>query len=121
LRENKTETTVLGIQWNRDSDEMSLVSPAPQPLKNTMREVFKLHAKLYDPLGWVIPVAIRAKMLLQRCHIKKYTWNTQLDEDETKVWHNIYKDLLKVAEIRILRNLQADNSVFSNTLLFRFQ
>ena len=85
LPEDKTETTVLGVQWNCDSDKLPLVSPAPQPLKNTMQEVLKLHAKLYDPLGWVIPVAIRAKMLLQRCHIKKYTWYTQLDEEETKV------------------------------------
>ena len=58
---------ILGIQWNAKSDKFSFTTTANE-IKNdfTKREVFSIIAKLLDPAGWLDPIIINTKLLIQQ-------------------------------------------------------
>ena len=47
----------------------------------TKREVLQDLSKIFDPLGFVAPVVIRAKILMQKLWQMKITWDEPLDSD----------------------------------------
>ncbi|UYV63354.1 hypothetical protein LAZ67_2003830 [Cordylochernes scorpioides] len=46
----------------------------------TKRETLSFVAMLYDPLGWLAPVIIRGKIMIQRLWITGLKWNEPIDE-----------------------------------------
>lgn len=65
-------TRVLGVSWNPDSDSFFFSNKFPK-LKNDMknnteptkRQILKVVMSLFDPLGLLAPLIIRAKILMQ--------------------------------------------------------
>ena len=56
----------LGLAWNRKDDTLAISSPeCSSTIPLTKRNVLKQIAMLFDPLGFVSPFVIVAKMLLQ--------------------------------------------------------
>lgn len=53
---------MLGLRWNPTSDLLSYAAKLPAEEPVTKRSVLSLTAQLYDPLGWITPVTIRAKI-----------------------------------------------------------
>lgn len=98
LHEAVSSTTILGLKWNTQTDLFTIADPEQQVanLKHNMKEILKDSAQLYDPMGWMSPVSVRAKLLLRKCHEKKYTWNSQLTKEESKMWTQIYEDLQRL-------------------------
>jgi len=75
LREVKLPLTItddyglptFGLKWNPSTEMFTLFIPSVSPLATpTIREVLSLGARLYDPMGWLSPVTIRPKLLLQK-------------------------------------------------------
>ncbi|XP_029170142.1 uncharacterized protein LOC114939875 [Nylanderia fulva] len=67
---------MLGLRWNPHEDTFSLsvrLTPAALPTKQT---VLAQTARLFDPLGWLAPILVRAKLLIQSA------WLQQLDSVE---------------------------------------
>lgn len=54
---------IFGLKWNPFTDTLTLPSrkPAPKQQLATERTVLKVSFKIYDPLGLLLPVTIRAK------------------------------------------------------------
>lgn len=78
IKANKSLIKILGVSWNRGTDifEYTLnLSAVKQPI--TKRQILSDVAKLYDPLGWLAPVVVLAKILIQKL------WKTRLQWDET--------------------------------------
>lgn len=64
---NKTFNKVLGIKWYTKSDDLELELPKPiSKSPYTKRKVTQTIASCFDPLGWVCPALIEAKLFLQR-------------------------------------------------------
>lgn len=64
--QNNEHIKVLGITWSPNNDIFQFrVSPSPHP-QPTKRTILSTIAKCYDPLGWVAPVVVIAKILMQR-------------------------------------------------------
>ena len=62
-----TTVGLLGLRWNTATDMISL-STRQLPAMNTFvtkRDVLQTSSQIFDPLGWVTPVTVRAKILLQ--------------------------------------------------------
>ena len=60
-------------------------------------------AQLFDPLGLVSPVTIRAKMLLQELWLQKLSWDEPLSPQLTERWCNIREDLKSLINVRAPR------------------
>jgi hypothetical protein len=103
LGESQTVKT-LGVVWN-SSDDSILYSVKVNPLTReiTKRTISSEIAKIYDPLGLLAPVIIRAKLLLQRIWTLKIDWDESLPADLHTEWRKYYTQLPLLNNVRFPR------------------
>lgn len=70
----------LGLQWHPSVDAFLFTIPAVEIPTATKQTVLLLTARLFDPLGWLAPVVVRAKILFQSTWLMGVDWDTPLDE-----------------------------------------
>ncbi|KAK3727377.1 hypothetical protein QZH41_006033 [Actinostola sp. cb2023] len=80
LRQLLARERALGVQWNVQAD-----------------------TSVYDPLGFVSPVILTAKMILQELCRKKLKWDDIIPEKELRDWETWLKDLPKLEQFAIKR------------------
>lgn len=72
----------LGVQWESDSDNFVFI---PVELNHnahwTERRVLSEIAKLFDPLGWLAPCVILAKMFIQELWLLQLGWDEELPDN----------------------------------------
>uniref|UniRef100_A0A914C7C2 Integrase catalytic domain-containing protein n=1 Tax=Acrobeloides nanus TaxID=290746 RepID=A0A914C7C2_9BILA len=87
---NKTFNKVLGIKWYTKSDELELELPKPKAKSPyTKRKVTQTIASCFDPLGWVCPALIEAKLFLQRVWNMNLEWDDKFDQQIEAEWIKI--------------------------------
>ena len=94
-----TTEKVLGMQWNKEEDKMVLdltdtvEDSSLEELKPTKRDVARITSKIYDPVGFVIPVTVKMKLFCRSLCKKKMWWDEVLDETSRRIWDNLLKSL----------------------------
>ena len=91
-------TNILGLRWNSGADTLTLASKEvqiPQDTIITKREILRESSKIYDPLGFITPVSIRAKILMQDIWQLNVDWDEPLDGDVRDRWISIAEDIEK--------------------------
>ncbi|XP_037827650.1 uncharacterized protein LOC119615720 [Lucilia sericata] len=108
LRFHETSATkTLGIKWNALNDSFTYqFAEIDQVTKITKRQILSSIAKLFDPAGWLAPIVIRAKILLQQLWLEKLQWDEEVSQDSLQNWNTLVQDLQKVETISIPRWLQ---------------
>ena len=71
----------------------------------TKRSVLSALAKLFDPLGLLSPVSMKAKSLFQELCIDKIGWDEELPPEKREKWERWEKDLRDIKEISVPRGL----------------
>ena len=98
---------VLGIRWNEDEDYLIMgvkeVSELAKDLKPTKRNVMKVIASIYDPVGFLAPVLVDLKLLFQDICLTDVDWDSQLEERLVSRWMKIVKKMSELDEIYINR------------------
>ncbi|XP_071579964.1 uncharacterized protein [Temnothorax nylanderi] len=70
-------TKILGLWWNTTTDTFHYrVNAGNEKEKISKRNILSRIAAIYDPLGWIDPLVVRAKIILQRL------WQMNKDWDE---------------------------------------
>ncbi|KAK7930869.1 hypothetical protein WMY93_007264 [Mugilogobius chulae] len=70
----------------------------------TLRNIYRILASQYDPLGFLIPFTTRAKVLIQKLWEKKRDWDDPcLPEAFIKAWKSWEAELPMLSQIRIPR------------------
>lgn len=69
----------------------------------TKRSLVSETSKLFDPLGWLAPVIIKAKILFQGLWQAGLSWDQKLPEDIAKAWLHIRNELHLLEKIKIDR------------------
>jgi len=118
-RESQEIISVLGIQWNTNTDTLSVKS-MPFEGDITPQNVLKQSAQFYDLCGWFTPITIRSKLLLQQLHELQLTWGQLLPENLALEWKNIQTNLRQAASHQIQRYLQNLESPSSQLQLHTF-
>ena len=92
----------LGIMWNIDPDTFSFkTSPKDQPM--TRRGILSTVASLYDPLGFVAPVVLHGKKILQEmCH-NGLGWDDSIPTTLQPTWEQWHTDLPQLEQLQIPR------------------
>ncbi|KAF0154889.1 MAG: Pao retrotransposon peptidase domain-containing protein [Ignavibacteria bacterium] len=109
LQEDKTGTQsqkVLGLNWNLEKDLLSISSKDTTTQEKailTKRIILKNIASIFDPLGLISPVILRAKIFLQTLWQKSLTWDQHLEEPEIKTWRDLKENLTSIQHISIPR------------------
>ena len=92
----------LGIQWDVESDYFKLnVSPKEQPV--TRRGILSTVASLYDPLGLVAPVLLKAKIILQEMCRRGTGWDDPPTDELRLQWEQWRSDLAHLDNVAIPR------------------
>ena len=105
--DNWLVTKTLGVMWLANEDVFTFKSISIEPgFKPTKRNFLKKIATLFDPLGFLSPFVIRAKLFMQEMWIVGIEWDDLLSDDlvrRIKLW---FVELDQLQEIRTSRSLQ---------------
>ena len=105
---------VLGLTWNFIKDEFvfdfeELISVA-KTLTFTKRNLLRLTAMFFDPIGFISPVIIEMKIVLQEITVLKLGWDTPLPEHIIQQWKYWVNQLEATGTIRIPRCYFSDQA-----------
>ncbi|KMQ86784.1 gag-pol protein, partial [Lasius niger] len=105
--------SMLGLRWHPGIDSFSFALREIKSQPTTKRAVLSLTAQLFDPLGWLAPVVVRAKILIQSVWLQGLDWDTPLAPRDAEFWASFKADLLSLDRIRVPRWLshQAEDSI----------
>ncbi|XP_024874739.1 uncharacterized protein LOC112456441 [Temnothorax curvispinosus] len=94
---------VLGLKWDPNQDvfrfNVTLVDSVPA----TKRSILSTIARIFDPLGWMAPVVITAKILMQQLWLLRCEWDNVIPEDLLRKWRDFYFQLPLLKQISIPR------------------
>lgn len=102
--QDKESISILGMTWIPVKDEFCFnISPEPTVIPLTKRLVLSRIAKIFDPLGWLSPVIISAKIFMQSLWLLEGDWSDTLPPSYTETWNRWYNSIHKLALIRFPR------------------
>ena len=97
----------LGVSWDLTSDCFRFLAPdsiiACHDDPMTKRSVLSLASKMFDPMGVISPLTVRAKILFQELWQKGLQWEGPLDSDTKEKWSSRKSDLLQLKDVTIPR------------------
>lgn len=96
--------SLLGLKWQTSSDcFVFTVKSKTRDNAPTKLTVFRETASLYDPLGFLAPVIIAAKIFVQSLWLLKLEWDEPLPEALVENWEHYYAGLGALSSLRIPR------------------
>ncbi|XP_017463220.1 PREDICTED: uncharacterized protein LOC108356632, partial [Rhagoletis zephyria] len=99
-----SEARMLGIRWNAAHDMFHFnVQEIPIKPCYTKREVLSCVAKLFDHAGWLGPIVVEAKILMQDIWLTKIDWDDSLPRTLYQRWENFLRNYIHISEIKIPR------------------
>ena len=119
----KPMVKVPGLNWNKKTDTLSLsltklIKEANSTDKISKRSVLSLSSKLYDPLGFVEPVTVKAKIMMQELWKHNLTWDKEVLDDFKENWVRWLNELQNLTPLEI--PIQYFNNVDSEVQLHVF-
>ena len=87
----------MGVEWDTQNDEFvfhfsSLIDLA-RSLETTKRNVLKISASFYDPLGLISPVTARVKTIFQLLCKDKLDWDEKVPLEIEIIWKEFLSNL----------------------------
>ncbi|OXA64746.1 Pro-Pol polyprotein [Folsomia candida] len=103
--ENGQETTVvLGLNWDKKKDELSVSVPKEEKIENISKRVMLSKVKqFFDPMGYLSPTTIIPKLLLQKTWTEKNSWDEELDSTIKKEFEDWWTQAQLLKEMKIPR------------------
>ena len=92
----------LGVQWCVSSDTFGfsiIVKDRPA----TRRGILSVVSSVYDPLGFVSPFILSAKILLQDLCRKKLNWDDKIPDEDLQRWKSWLETLPKLEQFSVGR------------------
>ncbi|XP_049291622.1 uncharacterized protein LOC125768263 [Anopheles funestus] len=94
----------LGISWVPQEDWLlfeGLCQPDTDVI--TKRSVLSTIAKMYDPLGMIAPIVIRAKMIMQEIWTYSCDWDDALPAGIVSKWKQLQQEIQSLSQYRMER------------------
>ena len=107
VADSNTKVNILGLQWNIKTDTLCChVVKTAIPENHTLitkREILQQSSKIFDPMGYLSPVTIRAKLLLQQPWQRNTEWDEPLPQPLQEQWVSIATEIQHTTSIPIHR------------------
>lgn len=72
---SELQEPALGLRWNCLSDSLGYKHRPLEALTPTLRNLYRVLACQYDPLGYIVPLTTRAKVLIQDLWKEELGWD----------------------------------------------
>lgn len=103
---------VLGMKWSVSNDKMSFkIRKMSLSNKFTKRIILSQTSKIYDPLGILLPVTVRAKLLIRDLWDANVGWDEELSEEFVARWKSLSVELNTCQTISFDRSLSFSGDV----------
>ena len=101
-------TKILGLTWNSTNDMPSLslekmIRKSEAITKLTKRSTISFESKLFDPLGYVEPITVKAKIMIQDLWKQNLSWDEDVPSEHKDQWLNWISDVSNLTSIEIPR------------------
>ncbi|XP_046803790.1 uncharacterized protein LOC124419217 [Lucilia cuprina] len=101
---DSSSTKTLGIRWNAISDSFTYkVEQLNSTSSSTKRQILSAVAKLFDPAGWLTPIIIQAKILLQELWQDGVGWDDEVKPQFLDKWKIFVDSFPTIESIEIPR------------------
>ena len=90
----------LGVTWDVQNDTF-IFKMKPRGLADTRRKVVSLTASIFDPIGFVAPYVVRAKIFLQSLWKLRQGRDERMREEFIQEWSDWQNELEKLAEFSV--------------------
>lgn len=120
LQMQEESPITLGLKWNTSTDQIAIKSCKTEHLKGrprTKRIALKILASLFDPLGWALPVSVRARIFLRKLWDSGYKWDKPLETDLANEWTEIQNSINSATEIRLDRMYARNGPDLSSSII----
>ncbi|GFR15920.1 pro-Pol polyprotein [Trichonephila clavata] len=108
--DNDDTVKTLGILWHPASDVFYFkITPLSFEGTLTKRTLLSTIAKTFDPLGWLSPITIQYKTIMQRLWKQPLKWDERVPTDIKLEWEQLVNDVQFVKDIKIPRFLLVDS------------
>jgi len=98
----------LGISWNIENDQIEFrITLRDQPL--TRRGILATISSIYDPLGFVGPLLLTGRKILQQISTDKQSWDEPLPRELRMSWEKWRTDLRYLQDFKIDRSLKPES------------
>lgn len=105
-----TNTRILELLWQPNSDLLRYqASESMIPEIICKRTILSLITQIFDPLGLIRPIIIKAKILLQSLWQLKMDWDTAVSETFQMIWSFYYQQLHLINQMTIPRHAIVHN------------
>lgn len=95
--------SVLGLRWSPATDDLALTVRRSASTVPTKRAILSQTARLFDPLGWLAPIIVRAKLLIQTTWLQRLEWDAPLAPEEATSWTRLEEELPLLEDVRVPR------------------
>ena len=92
----------LGVQWNVNHDKFTF-KIAAKDKPPTRRGILSIVSSVYDPLGFISPYVLQAKMILQELCRKKLKWDDHILDSDLLKWKEWLRELPKLERFQVER------------------
>ncbi|XP_031638945.1 uncharacterized protein LOC116351048 [Contarinia nasturtii] len=101
-------TSVLGLKWITKTDEFTyVVSCANIDDTITKRKILSRIGQLFDPAGFITPVLVKAKMLVQSIWKEQCGWDHPVPDHIKEQWIKLWETINELEKIRVPRWIRA--------------
>ncbi|XP_039969979.1 uncharacterized protein LOC120781825 [Bactrocera tryoni] len=96
---------LLGLYWHAKSDNLRFImkSHSDNQNKSSKRTILSEVAQIFDPLGFLSPLTIKAKMLLQELWLQKIGWDHHVPSKVLQSWQSLQLELQQIDTLNIPR------------------
>ena len=102
LGDNLPTDRALGVGWNVEQDALVFrIKEKEKPL--TRRGILSVVSSLFDPLGLVAPVTLKAKLVLQKLCKDNAAWDDEIQNEDACVWKEWLSSLTCLSSLLIPR------------------
>ena len=99
--------SLLGLLWSTSTDTITFSSKQflipTEEHSVTKRIVLQAASRIYDPLGFLSPITIRAKILIQELWQSGVDWDEPIQHHHNEMWIQIAMDLQEATNLTIRR------------------
>ena len=86
---NDNSLKLLGMIWMFDKDELYIKEPVFETLNITKRSLLSNIARIFDPVGFLGPLTIQGRVLVQETLESKFSWDDALPSEFLVKWEAI--------------------------------
>ena len=111
LELNKEDKSIkaLGVVWYSSRDVFCFRYNEIFETGSTKRKLVSEIAKIFDPLGWIAPITITLKMMMQATWLKGLQLDDTLPVDLEETWEEADEQLNSVHQIQFRRSISSES------------